>query len=181
MLRGTLLTYGVGLGCVGEQVCEVFGNAYVVKVREMDRRDALDPVVRLTIPARAEYITLCRLALTGLSRLRPLSDETLADLKLAITEACSNSVRHAYPSEDGHVEITYTLTGEALEVEVCDEGAGFEPGAPAERADDLSEGGLGIAIIRSIADELEIGPRAGGGSRLRFVKNLPDGSVTLPA
>jgi len=147
----------------------------------MEAFDALDPVVRLTIPARPEYITLCRLALTGLSRLRPLSDETLADLKLAITEACSNSVRHAYPDEHGRVEITYKLTGEALEVEVCDEGDGFEPEASEQTAAELSEGGLGISIIRSIADELEIGPREGGGSRLRFVKNLSDGPVTLPA
>jgi anti-sigma regulatory factor (Ser/Thr protein kinase) len=145
----------------------------------MAQRDALDPVVRLTIPARAEYITLSRLALTGLSRLRPLSDETLADLKLAITEACSNSVRHAYPDEDGHVEITYTLTGEVLEIEVCDQGGGFEPEEPERAAAELAEGGLGIAIIRSIADELEIGPREGGGSRLRFVKNLSDGPITL--
>ena len=147
----------------------------------MEATDALDPVVRLTIPARPEYITLCRLALTGLSRLRPLSDETLADLKLAITEACSNSVRHAYPDDHGRVEITYKLTGETLEVEVCDEGEGFEPEASGQAAAELSEGGLGIAIIRSIADELEIGPREGGGSRLRFVKNLSDGPVTLPA
>src|SRR5256885_8192415 len=145
----------------------------------MDNRDALDPVVRLTIPARAEYITLCRLALTGLSRLRPLSDELIADLKLAITEACSNSVRHAYPNDGGRVEITYKLTGDALEIEVCDEGAGFEPGQSGRAAAELSEGGLGISIIRSIADELEIAPREGGGSRLRFVKNLSDGPVTL--
>jgi anti-sigma regulatory factor (Ser/Thr protein kinase) len=147
----------------------------------MDSRDVLDPVVRLTIPARAEYITLSRLALTGLSRLRPLSEETLADLKLAITEACSNSVRHAYPDNGGRVEISYKLTGDALEIEVCDEGEGFEPDGSRPQGDDLSEGGLGIAIIRSIADELEIGPREGGGSRLRFVKNLSDGPVTLPA
>jgi hypothetical protein len=43
------------------------------------------PTVRLTIPAKAEYITLVRLALSGLSRLRPLSEETLGDLKLAVT------------------------------------------------------------------------------------------------
>ena len=46
------------------------------------------PVVKLTIPAKAEYITLVRLALSGLSHLRPLSVETLGDLKLAVTEAC---------------------------------------------------------------------------------------------
>src|SRR5258708_20356453 len=125
----------------------------------MNSRDALDPVVRLTIPARAESITLCRLALTGLSRLRPLKDETLADLKLAITEACSNSVRHAYPQEGGRVQISYTLTGDTLEIEVCDEGEGFEPNGLERESNGLSEGGLGIAIIRSIAHELQIGPR----------------------
>ena len=61
--------------------------------------------VRLTIPAKPEYITLSRLALSGLSRVRPLADETLADLKLALTEACSNSVRHAYGDDGGQVEI----------------------------------------------------------------------------
>src|ERR1700737_855915 len=139
-------------------------------MQKMDHRDALDPVVRLTIPARPEYITLCRLALTGFSRLRPLTDETLADLKLAITEACSNSVRHAYPDDHGHVEISYTLTGAALEIVDCarGEGEGCARGEARRESDPLSEGGLGIAIIRSIADELEIGPREGGGSRLRF-------------
>ena len=57
--------------------------------------------VRLTIPAKAEYITLARLALTAISRVRPLSDETLSDLKLALTEACTNSVRHAYREGPG--------------------------------------------------------------------------------
>jgi serine/threonine-protein kinase RsbW len=130
--------------------------------------------VRLTIPAKPEYITLCRLALTGLSRLRPLPDETLADLKLALTEACSNSVRHAYADREGSVEILYELHADRLVIEVLDEGEGFQAAEAAKEADELSEGGLGIAIIRAIADEFEVGERAGGnGSRLRFVKVLP--------
>ena len=129
--------------------------------------------VRLTIPAKAEYITLVRLALSGLSQTRPLSDATLGDLKLAVTEACSNSVRHAYVAgREGSVEIVYELYPDRLVVEVSDDGQGFtvgEPDGAAERA--LAEGGLGIAIIRELADELEVGPRANGqGSRLRFVK-----------
>ena len=131
--------------------------------------------VRLTIPAKAEYITLCRLALTGLSRLRPFADETLADLKLALTEACSNSVRHAYAEGDGRVEIVYELHPDRLAIEVTDDGTGFEPTGPGEAADELSEGGLGIAIIRAIADEFELGSRPSGtGSRIRFVKLLSD-------
>ena len=131
--------------------------------------------IRLTIPAKAEYITLGRLALTGLSRLRPLGEETLADLKLALTEACSNSVRHAYGGGQGAVEILYELHDDRLAIEVVDDGAGFGEAHAGEPGDDLVEGGLGIAIIRAIADEFELGPRNGGrGSRLRFVKLLPE-------
>jgi serine/threonine-protein kinase RsbW len=120
--------------------------------------------IRLTIPAKPEYITLGRLALTGIARLRaePLGEEVLGDLKLALTEACTNSVRHAYAGGEGTVEITY-------------EGEGFEPppGSSTRLEDDeLSEGGLGIAIIKALADELEITERAAGGSSLRFVKHL---------
>jgi serine/threonine-protein kinase RsbW len=137
--------------------------------------------VRLTIPAKAEYITLGRLALTGIARLRsePLSQEVLGDLKLALTEACTNSVRHAYAGGEGVVEIVYELHPDRLVVEVVDEGEGFDPPADgSERIDgdedrDLSEGGLGIAIIQALADEFEVGARPqGGGSRLRFVKRL---------
>ena len=132
--------------------------------------------MRLTIPAKPEYITLSRLALAGLARVRPLSDETLADLKLALTEACSNSVRHAYGEAGGLVSISFELQDDRLIIEVADDGSGFEPEPAGRNGDDaeLSEGGLGIAIIRSIADEVEIGGGADGrGSRLRFVKLLP--------
>jgi serine/threonine-protein kinase RsbW len=129
--------------------------------------------VRLTIPAKAEYITLVRLALSGLSQSRQLPDETLGDLKLAVTEACSNSVRHAYSEgREGSVEVVYELHPDRLVVEVSDEGEGFQVDEREPEDDEaLPEGGLGIAIIRELADELEVGPGADGqGSRLRFVK-----------
>ncbi len=131
--------------------------------------------IRLRIPAKAEYITLCRLALTGLAQLRRMGDETIADLKLALTEAVSNSVRHAYGDQHGgHVDITYELRSDRLGIEVIDDGEGFDPDeAPSFDGDELSEGGLGIAIIRTIADEFEIRSQPGArGSRLRFVKLL---------
>jgi serine/threonine-protein kinase RsbW len=132
--------------------------------------------VRLTIPARPEYITLGRLALTAIAGVRPVSDETLYDLKLALTEACTNSVRHAYENgREGNVEIVYELQPDRLVIEVGDEGAGFELLDDSNGHNgELEEGGLGIEIIRALADEVEIGPRAEGGSRLRFVKLLPD-------
>lgn len=131
--------------------------------------------VRLRIPAKPEYIALGRLALTGLAQARGLDSDTIGDLKLALTEAVSNSVRHAYDSPgEGQVEIRYELRSDRITVEVVDDGDGFDPDeAPSFDGDELSEGGLGIAIIRTIADDVEIESRPGvRGSRLRFVKNL---------
>jgi len=130
--------------------------------------------VRLSVPARAEFIALARLALTGLADIVALSDELLADLKLALTEAVSNSVRHAYADGAGYVSIAYELTGDALVVEVVDDGKGFDPDRPpALEGEELTEGGLGIAIIRTIADEFELSSQPGvRGSRLRFAKRL---------
>ena len=132
--------------------------------------------VRLTIPAKPEYITLGRLALTAIAGVRSVSDEALHDLKLALTEACTNSVKHAYGEEDvGSVDIVYELLADRLAVEVGDDGSGFDPAMGHSNGDeDLEEGGLGIAIIRALTDEVEIGEREGGGSRLRFVKLLND-------
>ena len=139
--------------------------------------------VRLTIPAKPEYITLGRLALAGLARLRPeqFTAEVLGDVKLALTEACTNSVRHAYDANGGSVAITYELYADRLVVEVVDEGGGFERGRPVlhepavhqpDGADELAVGGLGLAIIDAISDELAVDRRSGGGSTLRFVKHL---------
>src|SRR5712692_6459630 len=83
--------------------------------------------ILLRIPAKAEYITLGRLALTGIAQLREIGDDAMADLKLALTEAVSNSVRHAYGEDgEGHVDITYRLEPDRLRIEVVDDGNGFD-------------------------------------------------------
>jgi serine/threonine-protein kinase RsbW len=131
-------------------------------------------IVALTIPARAEFVALCRLALTGLARTRALKPEVVADLKLALTEACSNSVRHAYKDgREGIVEIRYELGPDRIQVDVADDGYGFDPALVQRPPEEIDEGGLGIAIIRAVTDELDIaaGPD-GQGSRLRFIKYL---------
>lgn len=131
--------------------------------------------VRLRIPARAEYVALARLALSGLADLAALPEELVADLKLALTEAVSNSVRHAYGDGGGFVSVAYELGHDSLAVEVVDDGEGFDPDRPPVlEGEELTEGGLGIAIIRTIADDFELDSRPGvRGSRLRFAKRLP--------
>jgi serine/threonine-protein kinase RsbW len=129
----------------------------------------------LVIPARPEYLLLARLALTGVARLAQADEEALADLRLAVTEAAANACRHAYADGQGDVTVQLTLSDDQqLEVIVEDDGPGFESESVAEwRAEELGEDGMGLAIIRAIADDVEIGPReSGSGTRLRFTRSL---------
>jgi serine/threonine-protein kinase RsbW len=129
----------------------------------------------LVIPARPEYLLLARLALTGVARLAQADEEALADLRLAVTEAAANACRHAYPDGVGAVTIQLTLSDDQqLEVIVEDDGPGFESESVTEwRAEELGEDGMGLAIIRAIAEDVEIGTReSGSGTRLRFTRSL---------
>ena len=83
-------------------------------------------VVSLVIPAEPRWLALSRLVLSGLCQLGRVDEETLADLKLAVTEACSNSVRHAYGEDGGGwIEVRYELRPDSFSVEVADAGQGF--------------------------------------------------------
>ncbi len=133
-----------------------------------------DAVVRLTFPAKPDYLLLARLALAGLARAFPVEPEVLADLKLAVTEACGNAVRHAYANGAGPVTVAFTLSDEKLEMVVEDEGAGLEPSKVGDwTMPEDPEGGMGMAIIRSIVDELEVEEGADGrGTVVRMTKYL---------
>ena len=130
--------------------------------------------VSLEIPPKPQFVSLCRLALTAICREHSFADDEIADLKLAITEACSNSIRHAYDdgaTDDGmpKVFVTYEMHEDKLLVEVRDHGRGFDWDGPNDT--ELPEGGLGISIIQAVCDEFEVvRPSDGIGSALRLTK-----------
>ena len=136
-----------------------------------------DRVVRLTFPAKAEYLLLARLTLSGLARELPIEEELLADLKLAVTEACGNVVRHAYPGDEGDVSLVVTIGDSRLLLTVEDYGAGIRaPDVTVDGLDELSEpleSGMGMPIIRAIVDELAVEEGSDGrGTVVRMVKYL---------
>lgn len=135
-----------------------------------------DAIVRLDFPAKADYLLLARLALAGLARTLPLDDELLADLKLAVTEACGNTVRHAYDDDGGAVRVSFVIGDDRLEMVVEDDGVGMDRPPDVE---DLSpdpsalEGGMGMAIIRTVVDELAVDSGQDGcGTVVRMTKFL---------
>jgi serine/threonine-protein kinase RsbW len=121
----------------------------------MPRRDhdqeTTTPDFELTLPARAENVAVVRHAFGGLGDALDVPDHALADVKLAVTEACTNVVVHAYPDGPGPMSVSADLDGESLTVIVSDEGRGILP-----RPD--SPGlGLGLPLIATLASSLELG------------------------
>lgn len=133
-----------------------------------------DDYVLLDIPAKAEYVVLGRLALTGMLRAGGYSDDAVADLKLALTEACSNSIRHAYPGSHGQIHLRLTRHSDRLVVEIGDDGQGFDLDAVDARVrgddDEYAEGGMGASIIRAVVDECVVTSRFEGGTRVVLTK-----------
>ena len=119
----------------------------------------MSETVRLTIPAKAEYLVLARLVLTGIAMEVPMSEIALADLKLAVTEVCGNAVQHAYQEDPGVVRVAFQVEPEAIEVSVEDEGSSAavpDLGDESALEDGLLESGMGLAIVRAVMDEVAI-------------------------
>ncbi|HEX5643061.1 MAG TPA: ATP-binding protein [Thermoleophilia bacterium] len=136
----------------------------------------MEDYVKLDIPAKAEFVSLGRLALSGLLRSRGgYSDDAVADLKLALTEACSNSVRHAYDHDQGQVHLEFTVHSDCVTVLIKDQGGGFhedDDDCPECRTltDQLAEGGMGISIIRAVVDDFDLRKPDEGGTVLVLTK-----------
>lgn len=134
----------------------------------MDRRAEL----RLSVPAQAEYVASCRHTLGVMGRMQKIEPGVVYDLKLALTEACTNAIEHAYRDGEGALDIQLELTEDVIAIQVTDSGRGFTthkfPDRPVH-----PNGGNGLRIIQSVSDEFFVfrGPD-GHGTRVRFAKRI---------
>jgi serine/threonine-protein kinase RsbW len=112
------------------------------------------PDLELKLPARAENVAVVRHAFGGFGEALTVDEQTLSDIKLAITEACTNVVIHAYEEgETGDLEVDASVDDDErrLMVVIRDRGRGIVP-----RPD--SPGlGLGLPLIATLAASLELG------------------------
>lgn len=140
-------------------------------------------VVELELPARAEVVSIARLVIGAIVAADPLfDDERSADLRLAVSEACTNAIQAqlalatrspangngngngAAPAVDPDelpIVMRCTVGDGRIEVAVTDRGGGFDPTTliPHPEVTDPArleyEGGLGIPLIRMLSDDLE--------------------------
>ena len=126
----------------------------------------METILELEIPASPEYIAIARLVVSSIaSSRRNLADDRVDDLKLAVSEACTNAIE-AYGPNGGarraeeRVSILVRDDEEKLEVKVADRGPGFDPNdlpshPPVTDPERLNfERGLGIPLIRTLVDDV---------------------------
>ncbi|HSD81159.1 MAG TPA: ATP-binding protein [Solirubrobacteraceae bacterium] len=124
------------------------------------------PDLELTLPAVAENVAVVRHAFGGLGEVLDISDQAVSDIKLAVTEACTNVVVHAYPGGAGPMGVRAHIADRRLTVVVTDQGRGILP-----RAD--SPGlGLGLPLIATLAESLELGKGADDETEVRMTFTL---------
>ena len=138
-------------------------------------------VVELEFPARPAYLSLVRLVVdAAVGALAPgLGPARVDDLKIAVTEACSNAIEaHETNWSEGPVIVRCSVDDHEVRVEVIDRGAGFDPNkvetlpAVTDPRRLRHESGLGIALMRTLADEVSFTP-APDGTRVSLVVRRP--------
>jgi len=132
-----------------------------------------DPaVVRLEIPARAEWVAVARLAVAAVASRLHFSIDDIEDIKLAIAEACTNAIQHG--AADGTIEIVCEATPTDLELTVRDRGRRTPVEALAEER--IGEDGrteeLGVFLIRALMDRVEYTSDARDGTQLVMIKRV---------
>jgi serine/threonine-protein kinase RsbW len=117
--------------------------------------------VRLTMPARPENVAVIRHVLGAFAEALRLPATLVEDMRLAVTEACTNVVRHAYrDGEPGPIDVTIRPGGGRLDLVVADRGRGIGP------SPDTSGPGLGLPLITALADSVDFRHAPTRGSRL---------------
>jgi serine/threonine-protein kinase RsbW len=136
--------------------------------------------VCLEIPARVEYLVLARQVVAAAAAVEPrFQDERIDDLRIAVSEATTNAIEaQSDLSSADRILIRCNLDDERIEVEVLDRGGGFDPqhaaAAPDAGARDRLEfeRGLGLPLMRTLADETEI-HSTDNGTAVRLVVYRP--------
>ncbi|BDE08139.1 serine-protein kinase RsbW [Vulcanimicrobium alpinum] len=129
--------------------------------------------VELKIPGRAEWVAVARLAVAAVaSRLRFSVDE-IEDIKLAIAEACTNSIQASGGEDAGEIEIVCDAIETELRVTVRDPSTG--PHETAKEPSGIVEGrteALGVFLIRALMDEVDYTTDPQRGTELVMTKHV---------
>lgn len=126
--------------------------------------------IKMEITANPEYVSVIRLTTSGIANKVGFCIDDIEDLKVAISEACTNAIKHSL--EDRFV-IIYSMIENGLTIEIIDNGKGYDRSAVSEPdINNLKESGMGLFIIESLMDEVIVESQEGKGTSIKMTKYL---------
>lgn len=133
--------------------------------------------VEMRIPSMSEFVGVIRLAASGIANRLKFNHEEIEDIKIAVSEACTNAVQYAYPDKVGEITVEFYVQKEKLEILIKDNGRGFDINAKTQGVKDADPNapekdglGLGITFMRSLMDEVVYDTVIGKGTTVKMVK-----------
>ncbi len=127
----------------------------------------------LTIPSHPQYLTMLRAVIEKLGEIFEISDVIINEIKVALTEACTNVIRHAYGGDtEGEITLKFNITDSEFLVIIEDNGTKTEPEKVRGRDfEDLRPGGLGVHLVKRTFDVFDFDSERKEGNRLILIKN----------
>ncbi len=136
------------------------------------------PRIELSIPAQSEWVRVARLTVAGVAARQGFSIEAVEDIKVAVSEAINNAIQHGGDEDDEEmsmVAIVLEPRADGLWIVVSDQGRleGELPVRTPSPEDGLPEGGMGLLLIRSLMDRVELQSGPDLDTALKMWKSLP--------
>ena len=134
--------------------------------------------IQIKLPSHTDYLDVIREFISKLAHDAGFDEENIHKIALAIDEACTNVIRHAYDQGDEHyVEVEAHVDGEALTIKVSDSGKGFDPDSiETPNIEKLMAqhkfGGFGLYLIKTLMDEVSFSIQPGVKNEVRMTKYL---------
>ena len=133
----------------------------------------------IKVESRTERLIEVRDFVSERARAFGFGDEDISKIALAVDEACTNVIKHAYRFDPTKtISVTVSGHGQAFEVSIRDSGKAFDPTRVIrpdmkEYLTHYRRGGLGVHLMRSLMDNIEYEMQPGKQNEVRLIKHLP--------
>lgn len=137
----------------------------------------LDNFIRLQFPSRSENESFARVAVAAFAAQLDPTLEELTELKTAVSEAVTNAIIHGYENSFGEVRIECAIFENSVQIIIEDDGVGISDIEQARQPlytsrPELERSGMGLTIMETFVDELQIESNSGKGTRVRMFKTI---------
>ena len=126
--------------------------------------------IKMEIASNPQYVSVIRLTTSGIANKIGFCLEDIEDIKVAVSEACTNAIKH---SLDNKFSVEYTIFENGLTITIIDSGKGYDVDSiDVPNLEEPKESGLGLFIIQSLMDEVEIKSNINYGTDIKMTKYL---------